>query len=241
MRQLTEKIMLQIRKSKERGVADHGWLNSHHTFSFGHYFDAQHTGFGPLLVINEDRVQAGKGFGTHGHSDMEIISYVLDGALEHKDSMGTGSVLHYGDVQRMSAGTGVRHSEFNHSATAPVHFLQIWIQPNVKGIPPSYEEKHFTAAEKQGQLRLIASADGRDNSVLIHQDASIYAAIMNGEQPLQHTLANGRTAYVHLIRGRLSVNGTELNGGDAVKVTAETLITLANAEAAEVLLFDLPY
>lgn len=233
--------MLQIRKSKERGVADHGWLNSHHTFSFGHYFDAQHTGFGPLLVINEDRVQAGKGFGTHGHSDMEIISYVLDGALEHKDSMGTGSVLHYGDVQRMSAGTGVRHSEFNHSATAPVHFLQIWIQPNVKGIPPSYEEKHFTAAEKQGQLRLIASADGRDNSVLIHQDASIYAAIMNGEQPLQHTLANGRTAYVHLIRGRLSVNGTELNGGDAVKVTAETLITLANAEAAEVLLFDLPY
>jgi redox-sensitive bicupin YhaK (pirin superfamily) len=141
----------------------------------------------------------------------------------------------------MSAGTGVRHSEFNHSATAPVHFLQIWIQPNVKGIPPSYEEKHFTAAEKQGQLRLIASADGRDNSVLIHQDASIYAAIMNGEQPLQHTLANGRTAYVHLIRGRLSVNGTELNGGDAVKVTAETLITLANAEAAEVLLFDLPY
>jgi redox-sensitive bicupin YhaK (pirin superfamily) len=241
MRQLTEKIMLQIRKSKERGVADHGWLNSHHTFSFGHYFDAQHTGFGPLLVINEDRVQAGKGFGTHGHSDMEIISYVLDGALEHKDSMGTGSVLHYGDVQRMSAGTGVRHSEFNHSATAPVHFLQIWIQPNVKGIPPSYEEKHFTAAEKQGQLRLIASADGRDNSVLIHQDASIYAAILNGEQPLQHTLANGRTAYVHLIRGRLSVNGTELNGGDAVKVTAETLITLANAEAAEVLLFDLPY
>jgi len=233
--------MLQIRKSKERGVADHGWLNSHHTFSFGHYFDAQHTGFGPLLVINEDRVQAGKGFGTHGHSDMEIISYVLDGALEHKDSMGTGSVLHYGDVQRMSAGTGVRHSEFNHSATAPVHFLQIWIQPNVKGIPPSYEEKHFTAAEKQGQLRLIASADGRDNSVLIHQDASIYAAILNGEQPLQHTLANGRTAYVHLIRGRLSVNGTELNGGDAVKVTAETLITLANAEAAEVLLFDLPY
>ena len=233
--------MLQIRKSKERGVADHGWLNSHHTFSFGHYFDAQHTGFGPLLVINEDRVQAGKGFGTHGHSDMEIISYVLDGALEHKDSMGTGSVLHYGDVQRMSAGTGVRHSEFNHSATAPLHFLQIWIQPNVKGIPPSYEEKHFTTEQKQGQLRLIASADGRDNSVLIHQDASIYAAILNGGQPLQHALANGRTAYVHLIRGRLSVNGAELNGGDAVKVTAETLITLANAEAAEVLLFDLPY
>ncbi len=233
--------MLQIRKSEERGIADHGWLNSHHTFSFGQYFDPQHTGFGPLLVINEDRVQAGQGFGTHGHSDMEIISYVLDGALEHKDSMGTGSVLHYGDVQRMSAGTGVRHSEFNHSATAPVHFLQIWIQPNVKGIPPSYEEKHFTVAQKQGQLRLIASADGRDNSVLIHQDASIYAAILNGDQPLQHTLASGRNAYVHVIHGRISVNGTELKGGDAVKVTAENLITLANADAAEVLLFDLPY
>lgn len=233
--------MLQIRKSEERGVADHGWLNSHHTFSFGHYFDAQHTGFGPLLVINEDRVQAGKGFGTHGHSDMEIISYVLDGALEHKDSMGTGSVLHYGDVQRMSAGTGVRHSEFNHSASAPVHFLQIWIQPNVKGIAPSYEEKHFTVAQKQGQLRLIASADGRDNSVLIHQDVSIYAAILNGGQPLQHTLASGHNAYVHLIRGNLSVNGAELKGGDAVKVTAENVITLANADAAEVLLFDLPY
>ncbi|WP_211452899.1 pirin family protein [Collimonas antrihumi] len=233
--------MLQIRKSEERGIADHGWLNSHHTFSFSHYFDPQHTGFGPLLVINEDRVQAGQGFGTHGHSDMEIISYVLDGALEHKDSMGTGSVLHYGDVQRMSAGTGVRHSEFNHSATAPVHFLQIWIQPNVKGIPPSYEEKHFTVAQKQGQLRLIASADGRDNSVLIHQDASIYAAILNGDQPLQHTLAKGRNAYVHVIHGRISVNGTELKGGDAVKVTAENLITLANADAAEVLLFDLPY
>ena len=233
--------MLQIRKSEERGIADHGWLNSHHTFSFGQYFDPQHTGFGPLLVINEDRVQAGQGFGTHGHSDMEIISYVLDGALEHKDSMGTGSVLHYGDVQRMSAGTGVRHSEFNHSATAPVHFLQIWIQPNVKGIPPGYEEKHFTVAQKQGQLRLIASADGRDNSVLIHQDASIYAAILNGDEPLQHTLASGRNAYVHVIHGRISVNGTELKGGDAVKVTAENLITLANADAAEVLLFDLPY
>ncbi|HWX02733.1 pirin family protein [Collimonas sp.] len=233
--------MLEIRKGTERGVADHGWLNSHHTFSFGHYHDPLHTGFGPLLVINEDRVKAGQGFGTHGHSDMEIISYVLDGALEHKDSMGTGSVLHYGDVQRMSAGTGVRHSEFNHSQTAPVHFLQIWIQPNVKGIPPSYEEKHFTAAQKQGQLRLIASSDGRENSVLIHQDAAIYAAILNGDPVLQHTLAAGRSAYVHLIRGQLSVNGKKLEGGDAVKVTAENLITLAHAEDAEVLLFDLPY
>ncbi|NKI70731.1 quercetin 2,3-dioxygenase [Collimonas pratensis] len=233
--------MLEIRKGTERGVADHGWLNSHHTFSFGHYHDPLHTGFGPLLVINEDRVTAGQGFGTHGHSDMEIISYVLDGALEHKDSMGTGSVLHYGDVQRMSAGSGVRHSEFNHSQSAPVHFLQIWIQPNVKGIPPSYEEKHFTAAQKQGQLRLIASSDGREDSVLIHQDAAIYAAILNGDQALQHTLDAGRSAYVHVIRGRLSVNGLELNGGDAVKVTAETVVTLVNAEAAEILLFDLPY
>lgn len=233
--------MLQIRKGNERGVADHGWLNSHHSFSFGHYFDPQHTGFGPLLVINEDRVHPAQGFGTHGHSDMEIISYVLDGALAHKDSMGTGSVLHYGDVQRMSAGSGVRHSEFNHSATAPVHFLQIWIQPNVKGIPPSYEEKHFTPEQKQGQLRLIASPNGRDNSVLIHQDASIYAAILNGEQPLQHTLNAGRTAYVHLIRGRLRVNGIDLKGGDALKVTDENLVTLEQSDAAEVLLFDLPY
>ncbi|PFH08605.1 hypothetical protein BCF11_0970 [Collimonas sp. PA-H2] len=233
--------MLQIRKGTERGVADHGWLNSHHTFSFGHYHDPLHTGFGPLLVINEDRVKAGQGFGTHGHSDMEIISYVLEGALEHKDSMGTGSVLHYGDVQRMSAGTGVRHSEFNHSQTAPVHFLQIWIQPNVKGIAPSYEEKHFTAAQKQGQLRLIASSDGRENSVLIHQDAAIYAAILNGDPALQHTLATGRTAYVHLIRGQLNVNGTTLKGGDAMKVTAESLVTLSHAEDAEVLLFDLPF
>src|SRR5471032_1653656 len=176
-----ELIMLQIRKSEARGVANHGWLNSRHTFSFGHYHDPEHVGFGPLLVINEDRVTPAQGFGTHGHGDMEIISYVLDGALEHKDSMCTGSVLHYGDVQRMSAGTGVRHSEFNHSSTTPVHFLQIWIQPNVKGIPPSYEEKHFTPEQKQGQLRLIASSDGRAGSVLIHQDASIYAAILNGD------------------------------------------------------------
>jgi len=233
--------MLQIRKSNERGVADHGWLNSHHTFSFGHYYDPQQLGFGPLQVINEDRVTPGMGFGTHGHSDMEIISYVLDGALEHKDSMGTGSVLHYGDVQRMSAGSGVRHSEFNHSKTEPVHFLQIWIQPNVKGIPPSYEEKNFTPEQKQGQLRLIASSDGRDNSVLIHQDASIYASILNGDARLEHALGAKRLGYVHLIRGQLTVNGTQLSGGDALKISAESLITFEKAEAAEFLLFDLPY
>jgi quercetin 2,3-dioxygenase len=233
--------MLQIRKSNERGVADHGWLNSHHTFSFGHYYDPEHVGFGPLLVINEDRVQPAMGFGTHGHSDMEIISYVLDGALEHKDSMGTGSVLHYGDVQRMSAGSGVRHSEFNHSPTVPVHFLQIWIQPNVKGIAPSYEEKNFTPEQKQGQLRLIASPDGRDDSLLIHQDASIYASILNGTDKLEHPLGAKRLGYVHLIRGHLTVNGKALAGGDALKISGEQLITLEQAEAAEFLLFDLPF
>ncbi|MGS0740847.1 pirin family protein [Glaciimonas sp. GG7] len=233
--------MLQIRKSADRGGADHGWLQSLHTFSFGHYQDPQHTGFGPLLVINEDRVAPGQGFGTHGHSDMEIISYVLDGALEHKDSLGTGSVLHYGDVQRMTAGTGVRHSEFNSSATAPLHFLQIWIQPNIKGIPPGYEEKHFTPAAKQGQLRLIASADGRDDSVLIHQDATIFAAILGGEDHLFHPLTAGRTGYVHVIRGTITVNGIELTGGDALKISDESLITLDKADAVELLLFDLPY
>jgi redox-sensitive bicupin YhaK (pirin superfamily) len=233
--------MLQIRKSEERGLANHGWLNSRHTFSFGHYYDPKHTGFGPLLVINEDQVTPAQGFGTHGHRDMEIISYVLEGELAHKDSMGNGSVLRYGDVQRMSAGTGVRHSEFNHSPTAGVHFLQIWIQPNVTGIQPSYEEKHFAPETKQSQLRLIASSDGRDGSVLIHQDAAIYATILNGADSVEHALEKGRTAYVHVIRGNVSVNGMELKGGDALKVTNEQAVTLARAEAAEVLLFDLPY
>lgn len=233
--------MLQIRHSEERGAANHGWLNSHHSFSFGSYHDPKHMGFGPLLVINEDRVTPGQGFGTHGHRDMEIISYVLDGALEHKDSMGTGSVLHYGDVQRMSAGSGVRHSEFNHSQTDGLHFLQIWIQPNVTGIAPSYEEKHFAPESKQGKLRLVASSDGRQGSVLIHQNASIYASIMQEGDALEHALDEGRTAYVHLIRGSLVVNGTPLKAGDALKLTQEARVTLANAEDAEFLLFDLPY
>ena len=233
--------MLQIRRSEERGRADHGWLHSRHSFSFAQYQDPLHAGFGPLLVINEDRVAPAQGFGTHAHRDMEIISYVLEGALEHKDSLGTGSVLHYGDVQRMSAGSGVRHSEFNHSPDEGLHFLQIWIAPNVTGIAPGYEEKHFAASSKLNQLRLVASGDGSQGSVLIHQDASIYACILDQEHRLEHPLAPGRSAYVHLIRGSLVVNGTALKNGDALKVTEETLVTLEQAEGAEVLLFDLPF
>ena len=232
--------MLEVRKSHHRGDANHGWLQSKHTFSFGDYRDPEHTGFGPLLVINEDRVAPGQGFGTHGHRDMEIISYVLDGALEHKDSLGTGSVLQYGDVQRMSAGNGVRHSEFNGSKTEPLHFLQIWIEPNVTGIAPGYEEKHFSPESKQGRLRLVASNDGRDGSVLIHQDAAIYAAIPTPGEALEHALAPGRRGYVHVIRGQVTVNGTVLGGGDALKLSAERRITIEQAEGAEVLLFDLP-
>jgi redox-sensitive bicupin YhaK (pirin superfamily) len=232
--------MMEVRRSEERGAAHHGWLKSKHSFSFADYYDPRHSGFGPLLVINEDRVAPGAGFGTHGHRDMEIISYVLDGALEHKDSMGTGSVLHYGDVQRMSAGSGVRHSEFNGSKTDEVHFLQIWIQPSVKGIEPSYEEKHFSTDSKQGKLRLIASGDGRQESVLIHQDASIYAAILEEGDKVEHALEPGRLAYVHVIRGGVVVNGVPLKDGDALKIGREERIAIDHAEAAELLLFDLP-
>jgi redox-sensitive bicupin YhaK (pirin superfamily) len=232
--------MMEVRRSEERGAAHHGWLMSKHSFSFADYYDPRHSGFGPLLVINEDRVAAGAGFGTHGHRDMEIISYVLDGALEHKDSMGTGSVLHYGDVQRMSAGNGVRHSEFNGSKTEEVHFLQIWIQPNVKGIAPSYEEKHFSPDSKRGKLRLIASSDGRQESVLIHQDASIYASILEEGDRVEHALDPQRLAYVHVIRGDVSVNGVPLKDGDALKLSAVDKIVIDHPEAAELLLFDLP-
>ena len=232
--------MLEIRKSADRGLANHGWLNSRHTFSFGSYHDLRHVGFGPLLVINEDRVHPGRGFGTHGHRDMEIISYVLDGELAHKDNMGNGSVLRYGDVQRMTAGTGVMHSEYNHSTTAPVHFLQIWIAPNVNAVAPGYEEKHFDPQSKRGQLRLIASSNGRDGSVLIHQDACIYASVIDTDDYLEHALVAGRSAYLHVIRGSLVVNGVELSGGDGLKLTDMDLVTLASAQAAEVLLFDLP-
>ncbi|WP_036302032.1 pirin family protein [Methylotenera sp. L2L1] len=233
--------MLQVLKNSQRGSADHGWLQSNHSFSFGHYYNPEQMGFGPLLVINEDRVQPALGFGTHSHEDMEIISYVLSGALEHKDSMGNGSVIRYGDVQRMSAGTGVSHSEFNHSSTERVHFLQIWISPNVTGITPSYEEKHFDAASKTGQLRLIASQDGNNGSVLIHQDARIYASILNDGSPLTHVLATGRTGYVHVIRGQVEINGIKLTTGDALKIQEEASIEFANAVDAELLMFDLPY
>lgn len=232
--------MLNVRKSNERGGANFGWLDSKHTFSFGHYHDPKHMGFGPLRVINEDKVQPGRGFDSHGHRDMEIISYVLDGALEHKDSMGNGSVLRYGDVQIMSAGSGVVHSEYNHSKLDAVHFLQIWIMPNVGGAEPRYEEKHFDAADKTGKLRLIGSPDGREGSVSIRQDAALYATILDGEDKAEHALAAGRQAYVHVIRGQVTVNGVVLAGGDALKVTGEDAVTLAQAAQAEVLLFDLP-
>lgn len=233
--------MLKIHKNSSRGAADHGWLQSNHSFSFGHYYNPEEMGFGPLVVINEDRVQPAQGFGTHGHKDMEIITYVINGALEHKDSMGTGSVIHYGDVQRMSAGTGVKHSEFNHSKTERVHFLQIWIEPNVKNIEPSYEEKHFDTASKTGRLRLIASPDGQDNSVLIHQDAYLYASILGLSDQLEYQLKTGRSAYVHVIRGQVDVAGTALKTGDALKIKDVSLIEFTNAHEVEFLLFDLPY
>lgn len=231
--------MLTRRKSTERGHANHGWLDSWHTFSFAQYQDPAHMGFGDLRVINDDTVQPGQGFGTHGHRDMEIITYVLDGALEHKDSMGNGSVIRPGNVQRMSAGRGVRHSEFNASQTEPVHFLQIWIEPNVIGIEPGYEENHFTDAEKRGRLRLIASPDGADGSVKIHQNARVYAALLDGAERAVHTLAAGRRAYLHVARGAVTVNGQPLGGGDGARIESETRIVLNDARQAEILLFDL--
>ena len=230
--------MIEVRKSGDRGYADHGWLRSFHTFSFADYQDPDHMGFGPLRVINEDRINPDTGFGTHGHRDMEIISYVLDGELAHKDSMGNGSTIVPGDVQRMSAGSGVRHSEFNHARTA-THFLQIWIEPDVRGIPPGYEQKHFDAASKRGRLRLIASADARDGSVKIHQDASVYAALIDGTEKATHGLAKGRRAYVHVARGDVTVNGTALKAGDALKVSDVSEVVLEQGRDAEVLFFDL--
>jgi len=232
--------MITLRKSEDRGHADHGWLDSRHSFSFADYYDREQMGFGPLRVVNEDRVQPGMGFGTHGHRDMEILTYVLDGALEHKDSMGTGSVIVPGDVQRMSAGRGVLHSEYNASRTAPVHFLQIWIEPGVTGIAPSYEQKRFAPDDLRGRLRLIASPDGRDGSVTIHQDATVYAALLDGDTSLRHELSTGRRAYVHVARGGAHVNDIALGAGDAAKLTAESAVIVARGAAAEVLLFDLP-
>ncbi len=231
--------MISIRKGTERGYADHGWLRSFHTFSFADYHDPQHMGFGALRVINEDRVQPGAGFGTHGHRDMEIISYVLDGALEHKDSMGNGSVIRPGDVQRMSAGRGVLHSEFNPSDRELVHFLQIWIEPNVRGIDPGYEERRFDAGDKRGRLKLIASPDGRDGSVTIHQDALVFAALLDGAERATHEVGTGRRAYVHVARGSVRINGQLLEAGDALKATEVAELVLEGGKQAEVLLFDL--
>ena len=232
--------MQEIRRSDERGLADHGWLKSRHSFSFADYFDPDHVHFGPLRVINEDRVAPGGGFATHGHRDMEIVSYVLAGALEHKDSMGTGSVIKPGDVQRMSAGKGVLHSEFNASKTDPVHFLQIWIVPDVTGIAPEYEQKHFATAEKRGRLRLVASPNGREGAVKIHQDASVYAGLFDGAESASLALAPGRKAYIHVARGSLTANGTALATGDAVKLSDVSEVKLERGQNAEVLVFDLP-
>jgi redox-sensitive bicupin YhaK (pirin superfamily) len=231
--------MLQVRKSNERGYADHGWLKSFHTFSFADYHDPEHMGFGSLRVINEDRILPGSGFGTHGHRDMEIISYVLEGALAHEDNMGNGSSIVPGDVQRMSAGKGVLHSEHNQSEHAVTHFLQIWIEPNVTGIRPGYEQKHFDDTSKRGSLRLIASADAREGSVLIHQDASVYAALLDGAERIEHKLDPARRAYVHVARGNLTVNGQPLEAGDALKASGVAEIVLEHGEQAEVILFDL--
>jgi quercetin 2,3-dioxygenase len=232
--------MAEIRRAGERGYADHGWLRSYHSFSFADYFDPQHVEFGPLRVINEDRVVPGAGFGTHGHRDMEIISYVLEGELAHKDSTGTSSVIRPGDVQRMSAGRGVQHSEFNNSQSQPVHFLQIWIQPNVRGIAPEYEEKRFELDEKRGRLRLIASPGGTDGSVRIHQDARVYAGLFDGTEEATLDVAPGRLVYVHVARGKATVDGVTLSAGDALKLTGASSLRLAHGAGAEVLVFDLP-
>jgi len=233
--------MISVRHAEDRGTANFGWLNSQHTFSFGHYHDPQHMGFGPLRVINEDRVRAGAGFDTHGHRDMEIISYVLEGALEHKDSLGTGSVIRPGDVQVMSAGTGIRHSEFNHSKADPVHFLQIWIMPDREGLKPRYDQKAFPADEKRGRLRLVASSDGADGSVVIHQDARLYASVLDMGERAVHELRPGRNVWVQVARGAVTVNGTALRTGDGAAVSNEAAISIeATTAGTEILLFDLP-
>ena len=231
--------MITIRKSSERGYADHGWLKSYHSFSFAGYYDAEHMGFGNLRVINEDRIAPGTGFGTHGHQDMEIISYVLQGNLAHKDSMGNVKGIPPGDVQRMSAGTGVQHSEFNHADGQETHFLQIWIEPNVKSIAPGYEQKTFSADEKRGKLRLVASNDGAGGSVTVHADAKIYAALLNGDEAATLALNPNRKTYVHVVKGELDLNGHKLAAGDAAKIEGQTSLQLGHGIDAEVLVFDL--
>lgn len=231
--------MITLRRSADRGHADHGWLKSQHSFSFAGYYDPAHTGWGNLLVINEDRIAPGTGFGTHGHRDMEIVSYVLSGALAHKDSMGNVAVIPPGDVQRMSAGSGVQHSEFNHAPSATTHFLQIWIEPNQSGIAPGYEQKTFADADKRGRLRLVASPDGADGSVTLHADASIHAGLLDGNETATLPLNPARKAYVHVVRGTLHVNGQELQTGDAALLANENAVQLSGGHGAEVLVFDL--
>ncbi|MBK1889980.1 pirin family protein [Undibacterium sp. 14-3-2] len=231
--------MLTLRKSQSRGRADHGWLKSNHSFSFADYYDPDHTGWGNLLVINEDVIAPGTGFGTHGHRDMEIISYVLSGQLAHQDSMGNIKGIPPGDVQRMSAGTGVRHSEFNHAEGETTHFLQIWITPKQKGIAPGYEQKTIPAAKKRGTLCLVASPDGAQDSVAMNADAALYSGLFDGDEKAELILNPARKAYVHLIRGELEVNGQRISGGDAFKIENESKITLTNGKDAEVLVFDL--
>jgi quercetin 2,3-dioxygenase len=231
--------MLTLRKSQDRGYADHGWLKSFHSFSFADYHDPEHMGFGNLRVINEDRIAPGTGFGTHGHRDMEIVSYVLDGALGHKDSIGNGATIVPGEVQRMSAGRGIAHSEFNHAPDQTTHFLQIWLLPNARGIEPGYEQKAFADADKRGALKLVASPDGRDGSVTIHADASMYAGLFDGAERAERALDPQRLAYVHVVRGQVSVNGQPLSAGDAAQLTGESRLVIDQGRAAEVIVFDL--
>ncbi len=231
--------MLTLRKAQDRGYADHGWLKSFHSFSFADYFDPAQMGVGNLRVINEDRIAPGTGFGTHSHRDMEIVSVVLEGALGHKDSIGNGASIVPGEVQRMSAGTGIAHSEFNHAADRTTHFLQIWLLPNRQGIEPGYEQKAFADADKRGRLRLVASPDGRDGSVTIHADASMYAGLIDGAERAELALDPTRLGYVHAVRGQLSVNGQALQAGDAARLDGESRVVLDRGRDAEVILFDL--
>ena len=237
---MIETSNLEIRRSAERGYAEHGWLKSYHSFSFADYRDDDHIQFGPLRVINEDWIAPGMGFGTHPHRDMEIITYILEGAIAHKDSTGAGSTIRPGDVQRMSAGRGVQHSEFNPDAANQTHLLQIWIMPNVRGIEPSYEEKHFSSKERQGRLRLIASPDSAEGSVLIHQDARVFAGLLSYADSASFAVTAGRRAYLHVAQGSIRVNGELLAAGDAAKLTGAGQLELSDAKQADVLLFDLP-
>jgi redox-sensitive bicupin YhaK (pirin superfamily) len=232
--------MITVRKAADRGRSQHDWLDSRHTFSFADYYDPAHVAFSKLRVINDDRVAPGRGFGTHGHRDMEILSYVIEGAIEHKDSLGTGSIIRPGDVQRMTAGTGVRHSEFNPSATAPVRFLQIWILPQAEGLTPGYEQRTFPLAEKRGRWRLVAAPDGRDGSVILHQDVLLFAGSFERGEEASLSLAAGRKAWVQVARGAISVNGTRLEEGDGAAVEGERQLGFADGASAELLAFDLP-